>query len=236
MAVKVGRKSINEVDGIWIYENFLPTAILANLKTYLLTINDYEKFNFEGRSITHNNNHYKLVGTNHYRPYYKLWDLCQTKGYWDQTNESIESWASDNYRNHMHPSIRLLAEKIKTVEPFKDKNWIVMRGILNVLEPGVELGPHQDSNQYIYDCDHKTLYSATYYIDVEDSEGGEFWDQRGFMHKPKNNELLINIGNKYYHGVRPSSKFRLGITMRFYDPKDLILGNIDSLLYKPEWL
>lgn len=236
MTIKVSKKSINDVDDVWIHENLLPPAIMANLKAYLMAIKDQEKFNFEGRTITHNNSHYKLVGTNHYRPYQKLWDLSQTKEYWDQTSDTIYDWANENYRRFMHPSIRLLAEKIKSVEPFKGKKWVVVRGILNILEPGVELGPHHDSNQYIYDFINKDLYSATYYIDVEDSEGGEFWDERGFMHKPKNNELLVNIGNKYYHGVRPSNKFRLGMTMRFYEPQDLILGDIDSLLYKPEWL
>jgi hypothetical protein len=236
MAIRISRKSIHDVDDVWVYENFMPASFLPILKQYFLSTSAHEKINFEGRSISYNGSNYKLIGTQHYRPYHKLWDLSHTKEYWDQTNDSILAWADNSYREFVHPSVRLLIEKIKTVEPLKGKEWIAMRGLMNVLEPGISLESHIDSNSYIYDAVNKSIYSATFYIDVEDSEGGEFWDERGFMHKPKNNDLLINVGSKYFHGVRASNKFRLGITVRFYEPADLILGSRDSLLYKPEWL
>jgi hypothetical protein len=157
--------------------------------------------------------------------------MSHTKEYWEQTNDTILSWANRSQGNFMHPAVRLLAEKVRQLEPFVGKDWIIMRGILNILDPGTELAPHIDSNYYIINNNTATVYSATYYIDVEDSEGGEFWDERGFFHKPSNNELLINIGNRFLHGVRASNRSRLGITLRFYNPKELILGK--KMLYKP---
>jgi len=233
MTVKQTSKTIDQFDDLWLHENVLDLRHLASLKHYLLSVKDQEQVNFEGRTMVHNGASFKLIGTQHYRTYSKLWDLSHTKEYWDQTNDTILAWSEENYSKYMHPAVRLLAEKIKQLEPLAGKNWITMRGILNILDPGTELSPHRDSNFYIFDCQNHNLYSATYYIDVEDSNGGEYWDERGFIYKPKNNECLINIGNHIVHGVRASNKLRLGITFRFYNPADLILG--EKVLYQPSW-
>jgi hypothetical protein len=225
------KKGIENFNDLWLHKNVLDNNHLESLRHYLMSIKDHEKATFEGRTMNYNGSSFKLIGTNHYRTYSKLWDLSFTKEFWDQTNDTVVAWAERNYSNHMHPAIRLLAGKIRNLEPFAGKDWIIMRGIFNILEPGTELSPHVDANPYIYNRITSKVYSATYYIDVEDSEGGEFWDERGFFYKPKNNELLINIGNSVLHGVRASNKLRLGITMRFYNPADLILGR--KLMYKP---
>lgn len=231
--IKIHKKSPSDFDDIWIYENFLNHAIFEQLKNFLLSIKDNTRANFEGRGFSHNNTTYRLLGTGHYRPYMKLWDLSHNPAYWKQTNASFSKWASKQYVDLIPPIVRILISKINLVNPLNNKTVIPLRGILNILKPGVALDGHLDGEGFLSDTSISNVYSATFYADVE-GEGGEYWDERGVIHKPKNNSLLINIGNKWTHGVRPSDKMRLGMTVRFYEVNDLILpGDVNKLLYRP---
>lgn len=232
--IKETKKSVNDVTDIWVYENFLASSIHSQIKNLLLTIKDNPRGNFEGRGFKYNNNNYKLLGTAHYRPYTKIWDLSHQPAYWQQTNDSFSNWASKQYSNLIPPIVRMLIHKILTVSPLTDgKTYVPVRGIFNILNPGVALDPHLDGEGFLSDLSISDVYSATYYVDVQ-GEGGEYWDQRGVFYKPKNNNLLINVGNRWVHGVRASDTLRLGITIRFYDVNDLILpGDVNQLLYKP---
>jgi hypothetical protein len=220
---------------IWTYQNFLNPDIHQLIEFYVNNLKNDIIDNYEGRTIAYGDKSYRLKHTAEHRNYHKLWNLSYAPEYWNQTNDTIYEWANNQYRQVMHPAMKLLIDKVLLVPPFnKDQEkWVAVRGIFNLLKPGIPLDPHLDSMVFIMDCNKYPTYSATYYIDVP-GEGGEFWDERGFLFKPLNNSLLINIGSKYLHGVRASTKFRVGVTIRFIKSTDLVLpGNIDELLYKP---
>lgn len=227
--MRIEPRSIDEFSDVWVYKEFLPEDLYKTIEAYLFFLDDSVSNNYEGRKISLSGKTYSLIGTSGYRPYRKIFQLNEIEGYWNQTEDSIYNWASNNYRKIIPPVLRFLGEKILDLDPFKGKKFIISRGIYNILEPGKSLDIHIDHNMY---CSKGDTWSSTYYINV-DGEGGEFYDIRGLFYKPSNNSLLINKGN-IEHGVAPSSKKRLGITLRFDEPSNLILpGSIDALLYKP---
>lgn len=220
---------------VWTYQNFLNPNVHQLINFYVNNLKNDVFDNYEGRTITNDGISYRLKDTAEHRRYHKLWNLTYSPNYWDQTNDTIYEWAKTQYRQIMHPAMKLLVDKVLTVPPFNNdqENWIAIRGIFNLLKPGIPLDPHQDGMSFIMDTEKYPMYSATYYIDVP-GEGGEFWDERGFLYKPSNNDLLINIGSKYIHGVRASTEFRIGVSIRFVRSTDLLLpGSVDKLLYKP---
>ena len=222
---------------VWTYQNFLDTNVHQLIKLYLDNLKNEIIDNFEGRTISYGENTYRLKDTAEHRQYHTLWNLSYIPEYWDQTNTTIFKWVENQSRQLMHPAVKLLIDKTLSTLPFSEYqgNWIAFRGIFNLLKPGISLDPHLDASLYVMDCDKYPTYSATYYVDVL-GDGGEFWDETGFMYKPSNNSLLVNIGSKYTHGVRPSTDYRLGITVRFIKETDLLLpGNVDELLYKPSF-
>lgn len=229
--MRIEPRPLSDFDDVWVYENFLTIQQQQHIGAYLEGLEGNLAFNFEGRKINFNNKDYTLMGVRSYRPYYKLWQLRELDGYWNQTPETIFGWAEYNYKKLIPLTFLTLAKKILTLAPLKDKPYIITRGIYNLLPPGQALDKHADGDAY---CTKGTTMSATYYIKNE-GEGGEFWDERGLFFKPKENSVLINIGSKWLHGVAPCTKKRLGITFRFVLPEDLILpGSIDKLLYKPQ--
>ena len=229
-------KTADSFDDVWIHENFLDSKFFTQIENFLILATESQADNFEGRELSYGNEKFKLIGTFHYRPYIKLWDLSQHKDYWNQTNDSILDWANKNYGCVIHPVARKLISKIQQVEPFAGQDFVAVRGILNLLKPGVPLDAHQDGGGFIYQDDSVNVYSATFYVQTE-GEGGEYYDLRGFIHKPNPNSLLVNIGNRTLHGVRASDKLRLGITIRFIRAQDLLLpGSVDQLLFKPTTL
>lgn len=232
--IQLERKTVSDFDDTFVYEDFLNTQMHGMIKQYLLGVKNNPRVNFEGREMNVNDKSYKLLGTKFYRPYVKLWDISYQKSYWEQTHETMVAWANNQYKNYISPVVRLLIDKINQVEPIKNKTYIPIRGICNILKPDITLDPHLDGEGFLADTYKTTVRSATYYADVDDSEGGEYWDERGLLHKPKNNSVLINAGNHWTHGVTRCSKERVGITIRFYALEDLILpGSVDQLLYKP---
>jgi len=235
--IQLEKKSVSDFSDVFLYENFLPSNVHKQIAQFLNGIQNSPRFNFEGRAINVGDKFTKLLGTNHYRPYIKLWDLSHQPSYWKQTKTTVNDWATNTYSLVIPPILRLLANRLLQIQPLTYKNYIPIRGIYNLLKPNIALDPHLDGEGFLADSENSILYSATYYVDVEKGEGGEFWDERGLLHKPKNNSVLINQGNVYIHGVRKSTETRLGVTLRFYAIDDLILptisGNIDELLYKP---
>jgi hypothetical protein len=228
--MKIEPKSIDQLDEIWVYKNFLDLDIFYNLKMFVEGISSNTVHNYENRKLEIENKTYTLINTKDYRPYHKLWQLYDLKGYWDQNNETIYNWANSNYNKIIPPMLRFLGEKILQLYPLNKNRYIMTRGIFNILEPGIALDFHIDEDSY---CTTGETMSATFYI-KNDGEGGEFYDERGLFYKPEINSVLINIGNKYSHGVAPSTEQRLGLTFRFVQPKDLLLpGSIEDLLYKP---
>lgn len=228
--IKVSK--ISQPPDIWIYDKFLDHNLYQNIKFYFENYKENIINNFEGRIVNYNGNNYRLADTREHRRYHKLWNLSYEPDYWKQTNASVSKWYEEKSKDIVPHVLRYLTNLILKKTPFLDSKdkWIPVRGIYNLLEPNVALDPHIDGNIYIA---NGPTYSATYYIDV-DGDGGEFWDNRGFYHKPSNNSLLINIGSQSIHGVRKSNKFRSGITIRFVKDKDLILtGDPDTLMYKP---
>jgi hypothetical protein len=222
-------------DDVWIHQNFLDKNIYQSVCSYLDNSKDDIISNSEGRVISYGDKSYDIKSTVEQRPYHLLWYLPFLQGYYDQTNDTIAEWASRHYSRIMHPAVKYLKTEILKVAPFSNYNgeWIALRGVFNLLEAGHELWPHVDGAAYVMDVFKYPTYSATFYASV-DGNGGEFWDDRGFIYKPKNNSLLVNIGSAYQHGVRPSDKTRIGITIRVVKATDLHLpGSIDKLLFKP---
>lgn len=231
--IRIARKNLEDFDDLWIYKNFLDSSTMVQIAHYLHNNSTNLRLNYEGRKINYQDKKFTLIGTNHYRPYMKLWDFSHEEGYWNNTRESVYSFVNLKYKSYLHPALRVLVSKVLCVNPLNSGRMIAIRGIFNLLYPGVALDPHLDGGGFIVDDNVSNIYSATYYIEV-DGLGGEFWDERGFVYKPEKNSLLINIGNKTTHGVRESDKLRLGVTIRFVSSDDLILeGSVDSLLYKP---
>jgi len=227
-------------DDVFIYENFLDKNLHRSIIQYLNGCRDEVVNNFSGKTTTVDGKTYRISNGNVFGTlkYHQLWYLPQTEDYWNQTNETISAWANKQYANEIHPACRFLIKKALSVSPFTEYKgtWIAIRGIFNILPAGRNLDPHIDGMYYIMDCEKHSTYSAIYYADVED-EGGEYWDERGFLHKPTNNSLMINDGSKWFHGVRATkNKERLGMVIRFIRDCDLILpGSIDKLLYKPNF-
>jgi len=222
-------------DDVWIQQNLLEKNSYQSICSYLNNSKDEIINNSEGRKFSYGDKSFNIKNTNEKHLYHLLWYLPYVPGYYDQTNDTISKWASTKYHQLMHPAVRYLKDRIQEMAPFSDYDgeWVVLRGVFNLLDPGAELWPHTDGTPYIMDIYKYQTYSATYYANV-DREGGEFWDERGFIYKPINNSLLVNLGTKWIHGVKPSSQYRLGITMRFVKATDLCLpGSIDKLLYKP---
>lgn len=224
-------------DDIWVHQCLLDKNLHQTICSYLDNSKDEIINNNEGRKISYGDKSFDIKNTNEKHPYQQLWYLPRIAGYYDQTNDTIAEWATTKYHQLMHPAIRHLANKILTVAPFSDYqgDWVILRGVFNYMNPGVELWPHADGAPYVMDIFKYPTYSATYYASVE-GNGGEFWDERGFIYKPINNSLLINKaqGIHWTHGVRASDQYRLGVTLRFVKATDLYLpGSIDQLLYKP---
>lgn len=231
--IKIARRYLEDFNDLWIYQNFLDSSTMTQIGHYLRSNATNLRLNYEGRKINYQDKKFTLIGTNHYRPYMKLWDFSHEEEYWNNTNDSVYAFVNSKYKSYLHPALRVLANKILNVSPLHNKRMIAIRGIFNLLYPGIALDPHLDGGGFIVDDNIANIYSATYYLEV-DGIGGEFWDERGFVYKPVNNSLLINIGNKTTHGVRESDKIRLGVTIRFVSVDDLILeGNVSNLLYKP---
>lgn len=231
--INLSLKSINDFDDIWLHNDFLDTGTSKLVNQYLHQKKDTPRSNFEGRVINHNDKKFKLIGTTHYRPYIKLWDFSHEFDYWNQTNSSVSSFVNTRYSKLVDPIPRILINKILSLPLFQNGEFIAIRGIFNLMMPGTFLDPHLDGGGFIVDDDRSNIYSVTYYSEIN-GEGGEFWDERGFMYKPMPNSLLINIGNKTTHGVRTTSDLRLGMTIRVVNVQDLLLtGNVQDLLYKP---
>lgn len=231
----IKRSKLSAVDDIWTYQNFIDTNLHSTIVSYLNNLKDEVVVNEEGRHIKYNDKTYKITNTVEKNPYHLLWNLSYLPDYYNQTNETIVQWASSQYKQLMHPVLRVFVGKLLETEPFSNLpgGWVAMRGIFNVLGPNNELWPHTDGAMYLMDTFNYPTYSATYYASVE-GNGGEFWDERGYVYKPVNNSLLINIGSKTLHGVRASDQYRLGISIRFNKASDLNLpGNIKDFLYKP---
>lgn len=229
--MRIEPRSISDFKDVWVYEDFVSYQKQQHIKAYLEGLEENTAFNYEGRKINFNNKNYTLMGTISYRPYYKLWQLRELDGYWDQTSDTIFKWANANYKKCVPLILLDLANSILKLVPFYDKPYIITRGIYNLLPAGQALEQHIDDDMF---CTQGTTMSATYYV-KNDGDGGEFWDERGLFFKPKENSLLINVGSKWTHGVAPSNQKRIGITFRFVLPEDLILpGSIDELLYKPQ--
>lgn len=231
--ISVLKKELSEFNDIWIYKSLLDNYTARIINNYLQHKTQDTRANYEGRVINYDQKKFRLIGTSHYRPYMKLWDFTHETAYWEQTNDSVYNFVTSCYSRLLDPVPRLLIQKILTLPPFFNNKFIALRGILNIMKPGTSLDPHLDGGGFIVNDTVSNVYSATYYAEVS-GEGGEFWDERGFIYKPENNSLLINIGNQTLHGVRKTSSTRLGMTIRFVHEKDLILtGNIKDLLYKP---
>lgn len=231
--IKVPKKELSEFDDIWIYKSLLDTYTSKIVNNYLQHKIQDTRANYEGRVIDHKQKRFRLIGTSHYRPYMKLWDFTHEPEYWNQTNNTVFNFVKSQYSKLLDPVPRLLIQKISDLIPFSNNRFIALRGILNIMKPGTSLDPHLDGGGFIVNDAISNVYSATYYSEVE-GEGGEFWDERGFIYKPENNSLLINIGNQTIHGVRKTSSTRLGMTIRFVQEHDLLLtGNTEDLLYKP---
>ena len=227
-------KKIENPDDVWVHENFLSSNLHQGIKEYLNNYKNEKIDNYEGRILEHDSKKYKLKDTQEHRPYHKLWHLPYIPDFWNQTNDTIAEWSKNQYRQLMHPTVRLLMEQILTCSPFSDYDgdWIALSGMFNLLSPNTSLFPHKDASLYVTDITKYITYSATYYVDVS-GEGGEFWDERGVFYKPNNNSLLINDGS-WLHGVRACDSYRLGITFRFLKSTDIYLpGNLEDLLYKP---
>lgn len=231
--IRVSR--VTDPDDVWIHENLLDNRLHHAIGSYLDNSKDDLINNVEGRKISVGEKNFNIKHTNEKHPYHLLWYLPYVPGYYDQTNKTVNAWASSKYHQLMHPAIRFLKDKILSMPPFSDYDgdWIALRGVFNLLDSGRELWPHIDGTPYVMDIYKYPTFSATYYASV-DGNGGEFWDERGFVYKPTNNSLLVNLGTKWVHGVRPSDQDRLGITIRFVKATDLCLpGSIDKLLFKP---
>ncbi len=225
------RLGTSDVDDVWVYDEVLPKSLFSTLRQYALDTINYNHVNYEGRKLQFKGQQFTMIGASNYRAYLKLWQLSELDGYWDNTNETIHEWAAKNYTKVINPNILMLIEYLKRLEPLNKDVWIPIRGLVNVLDPGVSLDNHKDRNRYI--SQNNNLVSATFYLKT-DGEGGEFWDERGFMYKPNENSVLFNLGSLWYHGVRPSTELRLAITVRFYKAQDLYLpGSVDKLMYKP---
>jgi hypothetical protein len=226
---------LTEVDDVWIYQNFIDSNLHNTIVLYLNNLKNETVNNDEGRHIKYNGKNYRITDTVEKNPYHLIWSLSYLPDYYDQTNETVVKWANNQYKQIMHPALRVLIEKLLSTKPFSDYpgEWVAMRGIFNVLGPNKELWPHTDGSSSLMDTFNYPTYSATYYASVE-GNGGEYWDERGYVYKPVNNSLLINIGSKTLHGVRASDQYRLGISIRFNRATDLFLpGNINNFLYKP---
>jgi len=226
-------------DDVWIYNDFLDKKLHQSITQYLHGYKNNVISNFSGKTTSFDGKTYRIINGNVFgvQKYHQLWYLPQMEDYWKQTNETIGEWAEQQYRGAMHPAFRVLIQEIIKTSPFNryKGKWIAIRGIFNLFPPGESLDPHIDGMYYIMDCEKNSTYSAIYYSDVE-GEGGEYWDDRGFIHKPTNNSLMINDGGKWMHGVRKTTRERLGIVIRFIRDCDLILpGNIEELLYKPSF-
>ena len=230
----IQRSRLVDPDDVWIHQSCLDDRLHHSISSYLDNAKDELMNNVEGRQISVGDKTFNIKHTNEKHPYQLLY-LPFVPGYYDQTNDTIANWASSKYHQLMHPAVRFLKEKTQSLSPLSDYDgeWVALRGVFNILTAGTELWPHTDGAPYVMDIFKYPTYSATYYASVN-GEGGEFWDERGFMYKPVNNSLLINLGTKWIHGVRPSDQDRLGITIRFVKSTDLCLpGSIDKLLYKP---
>ena len=229
--MKIKSLSVADVDDVWVYKNCLSSNEFTSVRHYLTNVTANNPFNYEGRTLNVDSKKYTMIGSSQYRNYYKLWQLTDIDGYWNNTNQTILKWAKENYLKIINPNILLLINRIYQYHPLDQTTWIPIRGIMNVLLPGHFLDRHIDNDEYL--SKNNNVTSATFYVKT-DGDGGFFWDERGILHKPEENSVLLNKGGKIAHGVSTSDKLRLAITIRFYNIEDLILpGSIDKLLYKP---
>ena len=233
--IRVSR--IDSHDGLWVHENVLDVSTFNALKSLsdFLISDQRHTMNEETRELIGSTGEpMRLIAFSTERNYSKLWHLPGHKEYWFQTNETIFSWVEQELKK-IHPALRMMLSRFRNFAPFDDGDeWIPYRGIFNHLKPGVALEPHIDgSGGFEVDDNKHSIYSSTIYFTIPE-EGGMFWDELGFIIKPKINMLLINKSNRIRHGVTAGNETRLGFTVRWAKAKELILpGHPDKLLWKP---
>jgi hypothetical protein len=160
----------------------------------------------------------------------KIFDLTENPEWYYQTPETMVEWAKETMARKVHPRIVQIFEKLKTFPPLNEcpDQWVVMRGLINVLIYKQLLTHHIDGDPAIFNAPQDKIreYSITIYLN-EVSHGGEFWidGDPGFVYKPVPNSAFIFPGGHILHGVNMNmdeqQRTRKAITFR--------VAHVDSL-------
>lgn len=225
---------------VFVCENFLDANTFLLLKNFVRSYVNTTKIgqNFDAQQIKgEDGKQTKLMGYFDNRPYRKMWYLPHFPGYWANSKATINEFSYENIKKNVHPIIWKVLQKIKTkLKPFSEGEWIPIRGIMNVLKNGKELGSHFDGDAHLLDMPTE-VYTTTLYLNVP-SKGGNLWFSDGFVFKVQENALAYFDGNKVYHGVTASVDdnpdfVRLAISIRWVKPDSFLFEADAPLLYPP---
>lgn len=217
----------------YLYENLLNSNEFDSLCKYWEQIQshgidfDQTLYKFKGKTFGVANQ--RNFGTKYDR---KIFELTEYTDYWYQTPETIRQYAGEKALANLHPRIIQTVNKIKELPPFNESpaDWIILRGLVNVLVYDQLLAVHVDSNPMLFTdkVDEVEFYSVTIYLN-EVSRGGEFWIEGdpGFVLAPKTNTAFAFPGAHVAHGVNQNKDenqtTRKAITIRLANVNTLYL-------------
>lgn len=217
----------------YLYENLLTDNEFTGLNNYWEQIQthgidfDQTLYKFKGRTFGIANQ--RSFNTKYDR---KIFELTEFTDYWYQTTDTIRQYAAEKALANLHPRIIQIINKIKTLPPFNENpdDWIIFRGLVNVLIYDQLLAIHLDSNPLYFKSkmDEIDFYSITIYLN-EITHGGEFWIEGdpGFVLTPKINTAFAFPGSHVAHGVNQNKDenqtTRRAITLRIANVNSLYL-------------